>query len=268
MKVFRSQRIPGTALLRSVEGAFSLIELLVVIAIIAILAAMLLPALGKAKERAYRISCQTNLRELMICYLAYAHDNDDRFVGNDFVYVGTIGGTNPPTLGTGTNDPSWCPGDVLVDTTSYNIERGALFPYNTHSGIYRCPSDRSTIQGVPRTRSYNLSTWLNCKLQPGSYKASGEIFSSYDQIFTFIDTHEDSIVDPTFGIFRAPSTYWIDLPANRHSQGANVAFLDGHVEYFRWKAAKVFTTWFQPTSSAGDLSDLRRLQSYIPPPRP
>ena len=267
MTLLRRQRIHCLTLPGGVKGAFTLIELLVVIAIIAILAAMLLPALGKAKERGYRASCQNNLRQLTICYMSYAQDNEDRFVGNDFVYVGQTG-TNTPTLGTGTNDPSWCPGDVLVDTTTFNIERGALFPYNSHPRIYRCPSDRSTIQGVPRTRSYNLSIWLNCKLEPGTYKASGEIYSPYDQIFTFIDTHEDAIIDPTFGIYRAPSASWIDLPANRHSQGANVAFLDGHIEYFRWRAAKVFNYWFQPTSSDGDLADLRRLQQCIPPPRP
>ena len=93
-----------------------------------------------------------------------------------------------------------------------------------------------------------------------------------DRTFTFIDTHEDDIVDPTFGIYPADDFWagayheaWLDLPANRHSQGANLAFADGHVEHWRWKAPKVFCgRWYQP-AAGGNLADLRRLQACIPP---
>ena len=110
--------------------AFTLIELLVVIAIIALLAALLLPALGRAKGEALNAACLSNLKQLQVCAISYTQDNDDWFVPNSFVYL--VGSTPNGTFVTRT---SWAPGDVRQDTTISNLMQGVLWPYNTVAGI-------------------------------------------------------------------------------------------------------------------------------------
>ncbi len=249
--------------------AFTLIELLVVVGIIALLASLLLPALSRGRERAQTVACLSNLKQLQLAFALCTDDHDDVMPPNNYVF--TIGGPGATNASGKYEDSSWCPGDVTVDTNYANVRLGVLFPFLTTPRIYRCPSDPSTITDtagntVPRTRSYNLSIWINCKLEPGSYRRAGDAPRVTD-FFTFIDTHEDGIVDPTFGLYQADSwwgDFWIDQPANRHSQGANLAFLDGHVEHWVWRAPKEFYTWGQIARDDDDLADLRRLQQCIP----
>ena len=88
-------------------------------------------------------------------------------------------------------------------------------------------------------------------------------------LFVFIDTHEQAIVDPTFGIYQPRGWYfgdhWLDFPAGRHHQGANISFLDGRVEHWRWKAPKNFYYLGQPLSGPEDEKDFSRLQKCIKP---
>src|SRR5690349_20971276 len=105
---------------------FTLIELLVVIAIIAILAAMLLPVLGKAKSKSQDISCRNNLRQLQLCWNLYVDDNNQALPP-----ISTW--DKPP--GWDSRAPSWAVGDAKHDVTTANLQRGLLFPYNRSVGI-------------------------------------------------------------------------------------------------------------------------------------
>ncbi len=246
--------------------AFTLIELLVVIAIIAILAALLLPALAQAKGRATTIACLNNLRQQQVGWHLYADDNNDAVAPNNSFYsLSGPGSTTPPFL-TGTG-PSWCPGVAPLDTTSANIQQGLLFPYSRAAAVYHCPGDKSTVTDQPsllRTRSYCMNISLHCDDAVGSCRKMADIGAPPPcQLFVLIDAHELGIWDSTFGIFSADSAYsdyWLDLPADRHQQGANLSFADGHTEHWRWKAPKQFVTRWELTRSPADLADLRRLQ--------
>jgi len=242
-------------------SAFTLIELLVVIAIIAILAALLLPVLAKAKEEGRAANCKGNLRQLTLCWEMYADDNQGVLAPNNWIdYVGgDLGGFNQSV--------SWCNGDAQTDTTTSNLQTGLLFPYNRSTGIYHCPSDVSTIvdvNGNPlpqlRTRSYNMSQSVNGLgfyvdpilndgyavdvTQPCFAKLSQVTNPPPTRLFVFIDENEGTLQDDQFGYPMVNSgsygTWW-DMPSNRHNQGANLSFADGHVEYWRWKVPMLFT---------------------------
>jgi prepilin-type processing-associated H-X9-DG protein/prepilin-type N-terminal cleavage/methylation domain-containing protein len=256
--------------------AFTLIELLVVIAIIAILASLLLPALTRAKSQALSVACLNNLKQLEVCWHLYALDYNDILPPNNFVY--DILSDSPIDQG-----GSWCTNLAPFDADPAGINNGMLFPYNNSAGIYHCPADKSTIEardgtklGQVRLRSYNMSQSINgfpeYDTNLSSYIPSFKKFTeirdpSPDKLIVFLDVHEDEISDTLFGIPTQAAGWsqnsWWDLPANRHNQGCNFAFADGHVEHWRWKVPKVVTVprpSIQPLAP-GEMEDYNRVQS-------
>ncbi len=241
------------------SAAFTLIELLVVIAIISILAALLLPALSSAKEQGRSTSCKSNLKQLQLCWQLYSDDYNGYLVPNN--YIGMATGSGGAVYMT---QQSWCEGNAATDTNTANIQASLLYPYDRSPGIYHCPSDMSTIHDAngnplpqPRTRSYNMSQSVNAygwMIDPnsgGPVDALQRCFEKYSQItnpptsqlFVFIDENPATMYDPQFGY--PPPNYpaeWWDMPANYHTQGANLSFADGHVEYWHWKVPKVLNT--------------------------
>jgi len=260
--------------------AFTLIELLVVISVLAILIAILLPALSAAKKKAREVTCLNNLKQLQTCAKLYSLDNDDFLLPNRFVYNLE---TKEPASGFD-RKLTWCAGLAPFDTTTENIELGLLFRYNKSTDIYRCPSDYSRVQtargqllNIRRTRSYNLSQSINGLPYPDetsfipSFTKESEIDNPAPaKLIFFVDVHEDSIFDSHFGIpprgsSRAEEPRWWDLPAGRHSHGGNFSFADGHVEHWRWARPKIFTELGQLVRRDGEIEDFLRVQRATKP---
>lgn len=245
------------------EG-FTLIELLVVIAIIAILAALLLPSLIRAKVKAQQIECMNNLHQLQVAWQLYLNDNNEVLPSNLAAGVANV-------LGTYGIPGAWVLGNAQMDSDLTNIQSGTLFPYTPNVGAYLCPADHSTIHGstAPRIRSYSLQYNLSGDVgstDPNVIIRYSEISPAPALVFTFLDESSDSIDNPGFGSSRNPATTWINLPSDRHNMGGNFAFADGHGEYWKWRVPKIFSYPGQPVSGSDDLIDLRRVQAAIPDP--
>ncbi len=260
--------------------AFTLIELLVVIAIIAILAAMLLPVLNRAKANGLKAADIDNFKQLQTCYQMYVDDNNDSVPLNN--------------LGNGATVTSWIAyitpnASAQYDYNSKNIQTATLYPYNQNARIYLCPANTYmllvgasgappgpyrddsgkliTSGTVPQTRTCSVEWSLGSgagSTPPWTDSGSSFVWKTYQKFtsiemtrvsekIVFCDEASGTIDDGAWAMWpmNTGENYWWNLPGSRHDKGCIFSFADGHVEYHKWLGTAVSGSSWQ-TQGAGN----------------
>jgi prepilin-type N-terminal cleavage/methylation domain-containing protein/prepilin-type processing-associated H-X9-DG protein len=255
-------------------AGFTFVELLVAIAIIAVLAALLLPALSKAKAKAQSIGCLDNLAQLQLAWLMYARDNADKLarVGglDELVQLPSDPQAQPGgpksqwVLGSMAQAPCW--------TNTVLVQMGLLYPYVSSLGVYKCPADKKSEAGplggggARTVRSMSLNCWMNPitvwnnNTRLRIYRKLADITApSPSMAFIFIDENPWTINDGYF-VSDPTQTHWVDAPATYHNGAGGLSFADGHSELKKWRDRNVLIAQSSGVAAEPNCTELLWLQ--------
>ena len=277
------------------KTAFTLLELLIVVAIISLLASLLIPAVGTAKEQAWRVACKNNQRSLSLTWMLYAEENREMLPQNGY----TIGGgeTWRNLWIQGHLNPALKPGDCTNELLLIDRRFSQFAPYLPSSKVYRCPANREPIQvlgldgklsvAVANVRSYSMNWFLGWVDDPISRNPPAELRrfhttsalqpASPSELLVFTDVHPKSICWPFFGI-QARAEFF-NLPGSYHKRRGIIAWADGHVNEKKWADARTTGAvadeaalcvpgfWHKHQHLSPDNADLAWLQTHGSIPR-
>jgi prepilin-type N-terminal cleavage/methylation domain-containing protein len=234
----------------SERRGFTLIELLVVIAIIAILAAMLLPALAAAKSKAYAAQCVSNIKQLQLGWIMYAGDSNDYMMPNS-------PSTAPGVSWVGRYAEDWVASDANIDPTIY--QTNLMSSYMTAQlSVYRCPADNIPSDNGQRIRTYSMQGQIGGTLQYQSYARTYQKMSQINgfpgpsDLIVFVEENGfdlgassvamDGWLQVGNSYSATPGTYsglayFPDIPGSYHKWSCGLSFADGHSEIHRWQTS-------------------------------
>jgi prepilin-type processing-associated H-X9-DG protein len=241
-------------------GGFTLLELAVVIATIAVLVALLLPALAGTRPNSQAFQCLENQRQLILAWQMYAQDNNDILPPNDYPWKTQM--ARDGTVKNWVFGSMVVPLDMISTAVLVNPQLSSLALYNTNPAAYKCPADIAVTSGHMRARSVSMNCavgtrwysagagkprgspvgggWLS-----GSYSDPDPNYRTYGKItqmtrpgpsmtWVIIDENPDTINDPLMAVNMVPGGNLVDFPAKSHNGGAGIVFADGHTEMHKW----------------------------------